>query len=61
MVEGHFAYQVKGIDVLHKKIVLFPKKDFVEFRLNLEKNGHFAYSFFVVHRKRMVDIAIGSA
>ena len=27
-VEGYFAYQVKGIDVLYKKIMFYEKKTF---------------------------------
>ena len=37
-VEGYFAYQVKGIDVLYKKIeCYFRKKGFKKFRRNFQK------------------------
>ena len=60
-VEGYFAYQVKGIDVLYKNNkCYFQKKGFEKYRRNFRKNWHFAYSFFVIHGNIMVGIASGS-
>ena len=61
-VEGYFAYQVKGIDVLYKKIKCYFRKKKISKNLDgiFEKNWRFAYSFFVIHGKIMVGIASGN-
>ena len=63
VVEGYFAYQVTGMDVLYKKIKCYFWKKGISKNLDgfFGKNGHFAYSFFVIDGKIMVDIAGGSA
>ena len=62
-VERYFAYQVKGIDVLYMKTKCYFRNKRISKNLDtiFEKNRHFAYSFFVIDGKIIVDIASRSA
>ena len=62
-VEGYFAYQVKGIDLLYKKIKCYFRKKRILNNLdgNFENNQQFASLFFVIDGKLMVGIASRNA
>ena len=60
--ERYTAYQVKGVDVLYKKIkCFFPKKIVSKILDNFQKIRIFDCSFFVIDLKMMVNIAAESA